>query len=307
MADKKKQSEPIAVTPSGILLGTITSFAFGASVVTNKAGLDSSGLTALDYTALSALAAAVIAFPFLLPRVLRIVSCSKTCLVKVLVIAVGASGIAYLLLFYGQSLTSATNAGFMLTLTAFFTVVFAAALIGERIEKRRYPAIGLLFIGLYLLIVGVDKIKLNAGDLFIAGTAFIWGFTNSIARSVMREIPAQIVALIRLFIGGLFLAAVLRAGPGLAAATVSSGDYWFLLSGLLGFASILLFYRTIGVLGAGMASLVVVSSPIFSTLGAVVFLGERLAAEDLVGGALVLVALVGITGALERVSRSARE
>jgi O-acetylserine/cysteine efflux transporter len=295
MTSVTSSSNSPSVTPGGLLLGVITSFAFGISVVVNKAGLDRSVLPPLDYTALSALVAGILALPPVLVWTPSVLSCSRLCLVKLVAIGVSASGFAYLLLFWGQSLTSATNAGFVLTLTAFFTVVFAAILLGERIERRKYPAIGLLFVGLYLLIVGTEALALNIGDLFIVGTALIWGVTNSIARSVMREISAQLVAWLRLVIGGAFLAVVLRVGPGEAASPVSSGDYWFLGSGVLVWASILLFYKTIEKLGAGMASLVVVSSPVISTIGAVALLGEVLSAEDLIGGGLILLSLLGMT------------
>jgi len=295
MASANPSFQSNSVTPSGLLLGIATSFAFGVSVVVNKAGLDRSSLPPLDYTALSALVAGVLALPPVLLKAARIISCSRLCLIKLLVIGVSASGFAYLLLFWGQSQTRATNAGFVLTLTAFFSVVFAAILLGERIERRKYPAIGLLFVGLYLLIVGTQAITLNIGDLFIAGTALVWGITNSIARSVMREMSGLVVAWLRLVIGAAFLVCVLRVGPGLALSAVSGGDYWFLGSGVLVWASILLFYKTIEKLGAGMASLVVVSSPVVSTIGAVVFLGEILSVEDLIGGGLILLSLLGIT------------
>jgi len=296
MGSPKTGSEPGSVTPRGLLLGIITSFAFSVSVVVNKAGLDRSALPPLDYTALSGLTAGLLALPPVLFKASRIVSCSRTCLLKLLVIGVSASGFAYILLFWGQSKTTATNAGFVLTLTAFFTILFASILLGERIDKKKYPAIAILFLGLYLLIVGTKSLTLNTGDIFIVGTALVWGVTNSIARSVMSQVPSQLVAWLRLVIGGAFLAAVMRVSPGEGVAAAEAGDLWFLASGLFVWASIVLFYKTIETLGAGMASLVVVSSPVISTAGAVVFLGEVLSIEDFIGGALVLVSLIGITG-----------
>jgi len=275
-------------------VGAVTSLVFGASVVVNKAGLDRSGLAPVDYTVMSALVAGALSVPPLSMRARLVRSCSATCLSKICFIGVFASGVAYLLLFRGQSLTSATNAGFIMTLTAFFTVVSAAILIGERIERHKYPMMGLLFAGLYLLTVGTNSLRLNPGDLLIAGTALIWGVTNSAARSVMSELPGLPVAWLRLLTGAVFLALVLRVSPA-EAATAARGDFWFLASGSLMWASIVLFYKTIEILGAGTASLVVVSSPVFATAGAVLFLGEALTREDLAGGAIILLSLAGIT------------
>ncbi len=296
MAKQGHSSKSGSETARGTLLGAATSVVFGASVVVNKAGLDHSPLPTLDYTTLSALVAGVLALPPVLGGARQIVSCSGVCLAKILAIGVFASGVASLLLFWGQSMTSATNAGFLLTLSAFFTVVFASLLIGERIEPRKYPAIGLLFAGLYLLIVGTHTIELNAGDLLVAGTALIWGVTNTIARSVMRDISGQLVAWLRLVIGAAFLAALVRLDSGRVSSTLAGGDLWFVASGVMVWLSILLFYKAIEILGAGMASLVMVSSPVVATIGAVLFLGEVLSPEDLIGGGLVLVSMVGITG-----------
>jgi drug/metabolite transporter (DMT)-like permease len=295
-----RNSEPIVITPARLLLGGITSLAFGVSVVVNKAGLDHSELNTSEYTALSALVAGMLALPAVIARGRRVLSCSKTCLIKILIIALLATGIANVFLFQGQARTSATNAGFVLTLTAFFTVTFASLLLGERIDKRKYPAVAALFAGLYLLTVGTRSFSLNAGDLFIVGTAVTWGFSNAIARSIMREISSQAIAWVRLVFGAIFLMALFRVGPveGFSAAT--GGDYWFVLSGIIGWAAILLFYKAIELLGASTAALVVVSFPVFSTLGAILFLGETLSAEDLIGGALIFISLIGIT----RVSRS---
>jgi O-acetylserine/cysteine efflux transporter len=289
-------SDSGSATPRGLFLGAATSVVFGTSVVVNKAGLDASPLSSPDYTTLSALVACVLALPPVVGAARSIASCSAACLTKIAVIGVFASGVASLLLFWGQRMTRATDAGFLLTLSAFFTVVFASALLGERIERRKYPAIVLLFAGLYLLIVGTESITLNAGDLLIVGTAALWGITNTIARSVMRDISGQLVAWLRLVIGAAFLVAVIRPDLGDVRSAIAGGDLWFVASGVMVWLSILLFYKAIEALGAGTAALIMVSSPVFAAAGAVLTLGEVLSPEDLIGGALILASMIGITG-----------
>jgi O-acetylserine/cysteine efflux transporter len=301
-----RTSEAGSQTPRGLLLGAATSIVFGASVVVNKAGLDGSPLSSPDYTTLSALVACLLALPPVLSGARAIASCSAACAAKILAIGIFASGVASLLLFWGQRMTTATDAGFLLTLSAFFTVVFAAALLGERIERRKYPAIALLFVGLYLLIVGTESLALNTGDLLIVGTAMLWGITNTIARSVMRDISGQLVAWLRLVIGAAFLAAVVRPDPGEVHSALAGGDLWFIASGVMVWLSILLFYKAIEMLGAGMASLIMVSSPVVATAGAVVLLGEVLSPEDLLGGVLILVSMIGITGFRRRGATASR-
>jgi drug/metabolite transporter (DMT)-like permease len=288
------------ITPGRLLLGVITSLSFGAIVVVNKAGLERSDLTTSEYTALSALVAGLLATPAIILRARNILSCSRICLSKILLVGVLASGVANIFLFQGQARTSATNAGFVMTITAFFTVVFASLLLGERIESKKYPAVGTLFVGLYLLTVGTRSFELNSGDMFIVGTAVTWGFSNAVAKSIMGDISSQAIAWVRLLFGAVFLMALLRVSPGAGSEAIASGDYWFVFSGAVGWVAILLFYKAIELLGASNAALVVVSFPVFSTLGAIVFLGETLSTEDLIGGALIFVSLIGITRVSKR-------
>lgn len=285
------------ITPSRMLLGGITALSFGAIVVVNKAGLDRSELTVSEYTALSALVSGVLALPAIIVRARSVLSCSRTCKLKILLIGLLATGVANVFLFQGQARTSATNAGFVMTLTAFFTVLFASLMLGERIERRKYPAVATLFVGLYLLTVGTQSFSLNAGDIFIVGTAVTWGLSNAIARSIMGEISSQAIAWVRLLCGAVFLMALLRVEPRDALPALTGGDYWFVLSGIVGWFAILLFYKAIELLGASNASLMVVSFPVFSTLGAILFLGETLYTEDLIGGGLIFASLIGITQA----------
>ena len=290
-----RRSESGSITLAGHILGGTTAISFGAIVVVNKAGLDRSDLTTSEYTALTALVGGLVALPAVLARIRSVVSCPRTCLLKVFLIGVLASGAANVFLFQGQARTSATNAGFVMTMTAFFTVLFASLMLGERIDRRKYPAIAALFVGLYLLTVGTRGFQLNSGDLIIVGTAVTWGFSNAVAKSIMGNISSQVVAWVRLLLGAVFLLLLLRVNPAQGISAAAAGDYWFVISGAVGFIAIVLFYKAIELLGAGTAALVVVSFPVFSTLGAVLFLGETLSTEDLIGGALIFLSLFGIT------------
>ncbi len=276
------------MTHRGVWYGVLAALVFGASLVVNKVGLLRQDLDPLAYTVLTTAVAGILSLPLVIRRFPAIRACSRRCHLNVLFLGVTASGISYILLFWGQSLTAATNAGFLLSLTAFFTILFAALLLGERIRRRQLPAIAVLAAGLYLLLVGAQALRVNTGDLILLATAALWGLTNAVSRFPMRELAGHLVASARLVIGAVFLLGVLLARDPGALAAAGRGEPWFLVSGLLMWATVVFLYKAIEEAGASIASIVVVTFPVVSTLGSVLFLHEGLSVERLLGGGLIL-------------------
>ena len=88
----------------GIVVGSLTSLCFGASLVVNKVGLVQSALHPLDYTALSVIVAGMLGCFMIVPNRTAIFSCSRLCWLNILFLGVTASGVSYVLIFWGQSL-----------------------------------------------------------------------------------------------------------------------------------------------------------------------------------------------------------
>lgn len=125
------------------------------------------------------------------------------------------------------------------------------------------------------------------GIAVILGSSLMFGAMAVCVRLAARDMPAGQVAFVR-FLGSLAVLLLLRGGRPLAP---RGALLPVLLRGLLGGVAILLYYRAIAGAGAGLATLLHCTYPIWTTLAAVALRHER--ADARLGGALLLFA-VGI-------------
>jgi hypothetical protein len=87
-------------------------------------GLAQSALHPLEYTALSVIVAGMLGGVMIVPKRAVLYSCSRLCILNIFFLGITASVISYVFLFWGQSLTKAINAGFVISLSGFFTVIY---------------------------------------------------------------------------------------------------------------------------------------------------------------------------------------
>jgi drug/metabolite transporter (DMT)-like permease len=260
----------------GIVFGSLASLCFGMSIVVNKVGLAQSALHPLEYTALSVIVAGILGGVVIVPKRAALYSCSRLCILNILFLGVTASVISYVFLFWGQSLTKAINAGFLISLSGFFTMRFALLFLKEVPEKRQYPFILLLFTGIYLLTVGTHILQLNPGDILIIIAAMIFGLTNALSKFAMRELRGELVASLRLLVGAVLLIGFLLLWSPHVLTSLAGLKGWCLVSGVLMWGFIVCLYRAIEISGATMATLVSTSYPVVSTIGAILWLNEGL-------------------------------
>jgi drug/metabolite transporter (DMT)-like permease len=118
-------------------------------------------------------------------------------------------------------------------------------------------------------------------------SAVLFGAMAVCVRAASRALPAAQIAFIR-FLGSLLVLLALRRGRSLRPV----GPLWdVLLRGLLGAAAILLYYRGIQGAGAGLATLLHCTYPIWTALFATTLMHERF---DLPLGIAIALCLAGI-------------
>ena len=280
----------------GIIFGSLASLCFGAGIVVNKVGLAQSALHPLEYTALTVIVAGVLGGVVIVPQRAALYSCSWLCILNILFLGITASVISYVFLFWGQSLTKAINTGFLISLSGFFTVLFASLFLKEIPEKRQYPFILLLFTGIYLLTVGTHVLRFNQGDILIIIAAMIFGLTNALSKFAMHELRGELVASLRLLVGAVVLIGIILLWSPHVLTSLAGLPCWFVVSGPLMWGFIVFLYRAIEISGATMATLVSTSYPVVSTIGSILWLNEGLAVQEIVGGALILLSIYRLVG-----------
>lgn len=191
---------------------------------------------------------------------------------------------------FGQGYTTAVNASILATSTAITTAVFSKYMLKDSLSRRQLFWFATMFIGLYIAIVGFNKIHLNKGDLIVIGSCFILGFTNTFSKILMKKNSSQFIADVRLVSGGLFFFLVgwLLSGSGLL---VMSAHWWPLLAGFFFWVTIRFFYASVHYISPTRAIVLANTHPIVTPIVGVLVLSEPYAITKLLGSVIVLTSI----------------
>jgi drug/metabolite transporter (DMT)-like permease len=200
--------------------------------------------------------------------------------------------VAYILQTEGLARTTATNAGFITGLYVVFTPILALWLFGQRAGKAAWAAVAASVLGLALLSVpGLDDLQPRLGDLLVLASALAWaGQAVAVGRFASHH-PSSVLSLAQMgTAAALHLIATAWTGLRPAAAV----DAWHLLviTGVLGSG---LAY-TLQVIAqrrvtATRAVVILAGESVAAAAFSAVWLGERLAAHQWIGAAIVLGAM----------------
>lgn len=200
---------------------------------------------------------------------------------------------------------------FNATAAIFGAVVAALALPEERLTARRVAGLALGFGGV-VAIIGADAAQgfdiRSAAQGAVALGALSYAVASVFARARLRHVAPQAAATGMLVCSAamsLPLAVAAEGWPTLALRPETWGAVaWFTAAGTAG--AYLLYYRVLGMAGAGNLQLVTLMIPPISIGLGAAFLGERLGWEAGLGFALVAAGLAVIDGrALARLRRGA--
>lgn len=218
---------------------------------------------------------------------------------------VGLSGIvgaviAPVIYFYGLQRTTASNSVLLSNSESLFTILLAYAVLSERATRREYVALVGIAVGAFLVTTQLrfGDIQFEAfliGNVMLLAAAACWGISNTLSTILLRRIPIVPLLAVQLFVGaGVFAAIVVVAGVPLAVPVGILPLLVLLSLSAVGVFSVLFFYafRTIGAMRTGA---ILPSSVLWGILIALVVLpGETLSDVQIVGGALMVAALVAV-------------
>ena len=209
----------------------------------------------------------------------------------------------FALLFIGMDVgMPAGLASTLLQVQAFFTIILAAALLGERPNGRQIGGalVALAGLGLVAATVGEGGFTL-AGLALVVGAAVSWAAGNILLKRAGAVDMLALVAWLSLIppIPLLVLQALLE-GPGsvwdgfagIGMLGAASALYIGLLSTIIGFA---LWGHLIKLYGAGRIAPYALLVPIFGPLSAAIVLGERFGPLRIAGMALIVIGLAVIS------------
>lgn len=206
------------------------------------------------------------------------------------VLGVGFSGIGILLKLWGISLTTATNAAFLMSLSSIAVVLFAFWLLKEKAPNRFYAITLMMIGGVYLFTTGGKQLLPKLGDIIIFVLAFLIGFMQVYGKKVLKTISVLETSFGRSLVGMIFLGLLIPVFAPRGFSTIHTFPVLLLVmaNGITFSSSVMLFYKALQTEGAsntGMFSLLV---PVFTAVLGYPLLGEVLNVYQFIGGLIVL-------------------
>lgn len=211
-----------------------------------------------------------------------------------LVLGLGNLALPHFLIVWGQQTTDSSVAAILIATTPLLTMLVAAPVLAdERITPQRVLSMVLGFAGVVLLISrnwqGGPTGELP-GQLAQLGAAMCFATTSVAARRLGQTMPAMLQAFVAVCVGGVALSvAALVTGQSLE--LPRSPLTWtglLFLGVVVNGVSISLFYFLLTSVGPTRTQMVSYVLPMVAVVLGVVFLGERLHWQLVVGGALIL-------------------
>jgi len=195
---------------------------------------------------------------------------------------------------FGVAHTSAAHAAFLISLCVVMTPFVEWVLLGSQPPLAAFIAAGASLAGTMLL-TDTWHVGLNLGDILMLGAAVLRAVLVCMTKRLVADKPLSTLGLIGiqtsiLGLGCLGLAALL---PGQLPRLPHAPQFWLITLYLVLFCTLFAFFaQTWGIRRCGptRATLLVSSEPLFGALFAMVWLGERLTTQGMLGGTLILTA-----------------
>ena len=207
-------------------------------------------------------------------------------------------GISLSLQFLGTKLSTAANGSLVTSATPAFVLLFAWALLREKITARRLVALFLATLGV-IAVIDPRSAQLNPdlflGNLMLIGAAVTWAFYSVLVRKVTQHTDVLLFSLVA-FIGGLPVSVPASAWE---LSRVELGEInlgvvgGVLFLGVISTALAMVLWNTaFAYVDASLASLTFFAQPVVGTSLGWLFLGEKITSFFLVGGLLIGIGLL---------------
>lgn len=224
------------------------------------------------------------------------------------VIFIGFGGSALATVFFTQSF-SAFN--FMPTVPIllqkvqpFFAVLLASIFLKERTGKKFWVLAALGIFGAYLVTYPDARLQdfslqgQTLGALLAIAAAFLWAGSTVFGRVVLKKISFQAMTAVRFLSALVFLFLINiyygRLGE-LKTATWHDWKFVFIIAILAGFVSLFIYYLGLRSTKASIATICELAFPFSAVIVNWKFLGAALSGVQIVGGLILLAAVVGLS------------
>jgi len=113
-------------------------------------------------------------------------------------VAVIGGSIPFVLFFEGLARASSSQTAFIQKTLVVWVALLAVPLLGERLGPLHFAAIGTLMVGQVVLAGGIDGLRFGTGEWLVLAATLLWAVEVVIARRLLRDLPADLVAVARM-------------------------------------------------------------------------------------------------------------
>ncbi len=203
--------------------------------------------------------------------------------VYIIFIGLSMGVFARVVLMYGQSLTSASNAGFLVRTSPVFTMILGYLCFNERITRYQTGVIGLMMIGVFFMITE-GRFSFHQGDSLVLVYGAFLSFDFILSKQLLSKgISPPLLTFLRFLIGTFAMSFVIIWTTPI----VLTGWYACLLSGFFLYATILTRQIALKHIKVSIVSGFLLLSPVFTTLLGTLILREQLSPLQAIGGSLI--------------------
>ena len=220
----------------------------------------------------------------------------------------GATGILEFGLGYGVGtiglyLTTASNTSLISTTESFFVLLLAWLILREPMTRVMALCGIAAAVGLAMVVapdIGQARLTLLSGDGLLLLQYFCGGLYAIVSRRIVAGIAPLILCAIQFAAGSLFVLVLVMSAQGLGIiggwpTMTATALTWAFFSAMLQFAlPFWLHLVALRHMPASIFSFFLALVPVFGVVGAMLFLGERLSAIQIVGGVLLVGALLSV-------------
>lgn len=186
----------------------------------------------------------------------------------------------------------------------FIAILMAVVILKERLTKSFWTWAIVGIAGAYLItfpeikISGLSFTGGTLGIIYALAAALLWGGSTVFGRLLVKKISFQAMTAVR-FLSALAFLLGLQIYYGRLAEVRSASlkDWWYVLviAVLAGFASLFIYYRGLKYTKASIATIGELAFPFSAVLVNWIFLGATLTLTQILGGLILLFAVVGLT------------
>lgn len=245
--------------------------------------------------------ALAILLPFGLPGVLREKAVIRQHWLSILALATFSVGAFNSLLYLATVTTSAINIALINATIPIMVALLAWLLLGDRTRPLQALGIGLAIVGIVTVVARGDLsvltgLQAQTGDLLMVLAVSSWGLFSVLLRRQAVPLPLLTFLTVQIATGAMvifpfYLTDLLFISGGfeLNRSTALPMMYFAIFPGILAYG---FWNHGVHRIGPAKAAIFMYLTPVFASVLAGIFLGERLGPSHMIGGALILAGLV---------------